>query len=252
MAAHTVKLSSLKAACKSCKLHQLCLPIGLSSNDIEKLDGIIKRNKPLQRGDHLFRSGSPFESIFAVRSGTIKTYTQTESGDEQVTGFYFAGELLGLDAVHNAKHPCSAIALETTSLCEFPFEMLEELSVKIPSLQHQLLRIMSKEIATDQAQLILMGQKSAEERLATYLVNISDRLRLRGFSPTEFYLSMSRKDIGNYLGLTIETISRTFSRFQQEGVLNTRRKYVEIINLAHLKTLAGISYQDIEERLANS
>jgi len=236
-----IKLSALKTACQSCNLHDLCLPLGLDMGDIEKLDKIIKRSRPLQKGEYLFNSGDTFTSIYAVRSGSIKTFSESEQGDEQITGLYLPGELLGLDAINDNKHPCSAIALETTSLCEIPFDTLESLSSDIPELHHQLFRIMSKEIASDQSLLMLMAQKSAEERLAAFLVNLSSRLKVRNFSEVEFNLSMSRKDIGNYLGLTIETISRTFSRFQSEGILSTQRKYVNIHKLDVLKEMAGLS-----------
>lgn len=212
--------------------------------DIDRLDEIIKRNRPLHKGEHLFNTGDNFHSIYAVRSGSIKTFTESEQGDEQITGLYLPGELIGLDAIHDEKHPCSAIALETTSLCEMPFDTLEDLSTQIPELHHQLFRVMSKEIASDQSLLMLMAQKSADERLAAFLVNLSSRLKARNFSETEFNLSMSRKDIGNYLGLTIETISRTFSRFQSEGILSTQRKYVNIHQLDALKELAGFSLEN--------
>lgn len=241
MTSPPIKLSALKTACQSCNLHDLCLPLGLNMGDIGKLDEIIKRSRPLQKGEHLFNSGDNFSSIFAVRSGSIKTFSESEEGDEQITGLYLPGELLGLDAIHANEHPCSAIALETTSLCEIPFGSLETLSTEIPELHHQLFRIMSKEIAADQTLLMLMAQKSAEEKLAAFLVNLSSRLKQRNFSETEFNLSMSRKDIGNYLGLTIETISRTFSRFQSDGLLSTQRKYVNIHKLDGLKELAGLS-----------
>jgi CRP/FNR family transcriptional regulator, anaerobic regulatory protein len=251
-----VKLSTLKTACKSCKLHDLCLPLGLDLSDIDKLDKIIKRRKPLQKGEYLFHTGDNFNSIYAVRSGSIKTYSESEQGDEQITGLYLPGELLGLDAIHDHNHPCSAIALETTSLCEIPFDTLEHMSEAIPSLNKQLFRIMSKEIASDQTLLMLMAQKNAEERLAAFLVNLSSRLKQRNFSETEFYLSMSRKDIGNYLGLTIETISRTFSRFQNEGLLTTQRKYVNILKLHELRNIAGLALdcsvnQKPDDRVAN-
>lgn len=248
-----IKLSALKTACKSCKLHDLCLPLGLEALDIDRLDDIIKRRKPLQKGEYLFRAGDEFTSIYAVRSGSIKTYSENEAGDEQINGLYLPGELLGLDAIHDNRHPCSAIALETTSLCEIPFNSLEEISHHIPGLHRQLFRIMSKEIASDQTLLMLMAQKNAEERLAAFLVNLSSRLKLRNFSESEFYLSLSRKDIGNYLGLTIETISRTFSRFQNDGLLETERKYVKILNMTQLKTIAGLApdcHHD-EEHCAN-
>lgn len=241
MATTSIKLSALKTACKSCSLHDLCLPLGLNLDDIDRLDEIVKRSRPLHKGEYLFNSGETFTSIFAVRSGSIKTFSESEQGDEQITGLYLPGELIGLDAIHDGEHPCSAIALETTSLCELPFNSLEDLSGKIPELHHQLFRVMSKEIAGDQSLLMLMAQKSADERLAAFLVNLSSRLKARNFSETEFNLTMSRKDIGNYLGLTIETISRTFSRFQSDGLLSTQRKYVNIHKLHELKELAGIS-----------
>lgn len=236
-----IKLSALKTACKNCKLHDLCLPLGLNTLDIDRLDDIIKRRKPLQKGEYLFRAGEAFTSLYAVRSGSIKTYSENEQGDEQINGLYLPGELLGLDAIHGDIHPCSAIALETTSLCDIPFNLLEEISQHIPGLHHQLFRIMSKEIASDQTLLMLMAQKNAEERLAAFLVNLSSRLKQRNFSDTEFFLSLSRKDIGNYLGLTIETISRTFSRFQNDGLLETERKYVKILDLPQLKAIAGLT-----------
>ena len=240
-----IKLSALKTACTSCNLHDLCLPLGLDLGDIDRLNEIIKRRKPLQKGEYLFQNGNKFTSIYAVRSGSIKTYTESEQGDEQITGLYLPGELLGLDAIHNNQHPCSAIALETTSLCEIPFNILEELSETVPGLYHQLFRIMSKEIASDEALLMLMAQKNAEERLAAFLINMSHRLKQRNFSETEFHLSMSRKDIGNYLGLTIETISRTFSRFQNDGLLTTQRKYVNILKLDELKAIAGMNHSKL-------
>ena len=236
----TIKLSTLKTACKNCKLHQLCLPLGLENDDMDQLDSIVKRAKPYQKGEYLFQHGDTFNAIYAVRSGSVKTFSQDDTGDEQITGFYLAGEMMGLDAVHEGHHPCSAIALETTSVCKIPFNRLEELSSQLPNLQHQLLRIMSKEITEDQALLILLGQKSAEERVAAYIVNMSDRMDKRGFSSLEFNLSMSRKDIGNYLGLTIETISRTFSNLQQKKLINSQRKHIEITDPEKLRALAGI------------
>lgn len=234
-----VKLDQFKVACKDCNLFQLCLPVGIDARELEELDNIIKRRRPLKRGDHLFHVGTPFQSIYAVRSGSIKTYAPTEDGHEQVTGFHLPGELLGLDAINLEHHPCAAKALETTSLCEIPFDRLEELSTRLPSLQHQLLKIMSKEILHDQSLLMLLGKKSAEERLAALLLSLSERYLQRGFSPTDFYLSMSRNDIGNYLGLAVETVSRLFSRFQDEGLLNVQRKHVCITDLPQLRIIAN-------------
>ncbi len=233
--------ASLKTACESCSLHQLCLPLELAHDDIAELDKIIKRTKPLHRGDYLFEMGDPFTSLYAIRSGSIKTFTSTDEGEEQVTGFHLPSEIVGLDAIISSHHPCSARALETTSVCEIPFERLEALGQKIPGLQRQLLRIMSKEILTDQDMMVWLGKKSAEERLAALLLRISSRFRDRNFSAMEFNLSMSRTDIANYLGLAVETISRLFSRFQQEGLLRVDRKYVEITDYEGLRQMAGIA-----------
>ena len=232
-------LPRLKVACKDCSLFQLCLPVGMDEPDLELLETIIKRRRPLQRGDYLFRLGENFRSIYAVRSGSIKTYTLSDDGSEQVTGFHLPGELVGLDAISTEQHSCSARALETASVCEIPFDRLEELWGKIPSLPRQLLRVMSKEILHDQTLLMLLGKKAAEERLASYLLNLSWRFGRRGFSSREYNLSMSRNDIGNYLGLAVETVSRIFTRFQEEGVLTVQRKHVLLHDLDRLKVLAG-------------
>lgn len=236
---NAVKLDQIKVACKDCNLFQLCLPVGIDAQELEELDNIIKRRRPVKRGEHLFHVGDAFQAIYAVRSGSIKTYTPTEDGHEQVTGFHLPGELLGLDAINLQHHPCAAKALETTSICEIPFDRLEELSTRLPSLQHQLLKIMSKEILHDQSLLMLLGKKSAEERLAALLLSLSNRYQQRGFSPTDFYLSMSRNDIGNYLGLAVETVSRLFTRFQDEGLLSVQRKHVCITDLPRLRAVAN-------------
>jgi CRP/FNR family transcriptional regulator len=236
---NVVRLEQAKVACKDCNLFQLCLPVGMDTRELEELDSIIKRRRPLKRGEHLFHVGSPFQAIYAVRSGSIRTYAPTEDGHEQVTGFHLPGELLGLEAIHLKHHPCAAKAMETTSLCEIPFERFEELCTRLPGLQHQLLTVMSKEILHDQSLLMLLGKKSAEERLAALLLSLSERYQRRGFSPTDFYLSMSRNDIGNYLGMAVETVSRVFSRFQDDHILNVQRKHIFIEDLPQLAIIAN-------------
>ncbi len=231
----------LKVACRECTLFQLCLPVGVSEDDLDLLENIIKRRRPVQRGEYLFQMGESFESIYAVRSGSVKTYTLTEDGREQVTGFHLPGELVGLDAIGGGRHACTAKALETTSVCELPYGQLEDLWSRIPSLPRQLLRIMSREVLQDQILMTLLGKKSAEERLASYLLSLSTRLGQRGFSSHEFNLSMSRNDIGNYLGLAVETVSRVFTRFQDEKVLTVQRRNVRIQDLAALKRISSSS-----------
>lgn len=234
-----INLSQLKVACQDCNLFQLCLPVGIESDDLQELDRIIKRRRPVRRGEHLFEVGEPFTAIYAIRSGSIKSYTPTADGQERVTGFHLPGELLGLGAIHAQTHPCGAKALETASVCELPFDRLEELSARIPSLQHQLLRVMSAEILHDQGLLTLLGKKGAEERLAALLISLSERYAERGFSHQEFHLSMSRSEIANYLGLAVETVSRLFTRFQEEGLLTAQRKYVRLLDLPRMRELAS-------------
>ena len=236
-------MTAIKVACANCNLHNLCLPLGIDSQDIERLDDSINRKRPLSRGEYLFQAGAPFHAIYAIRSGSVKTFTATEDGQDQVTGCHLPGELVGLDAISSDTHNCTARALETTSVCEIPYTQLEELSAHVPSLQRQLLRVMSREILQDEHMMMLLGRKAADERLAAMLVSISNRFKQRGFSPREFNLSMSRNDIGNYLGLAVETVSRLFTRFQEDGLLETERKHVRILDLPRLAELAG-SKQD--------
>ena len=234
-----ISLENIKVACKNCSLSQLCLPMGLAPEDVERLDEIVRRNRPLHRGDHLFREGEPFKALYIVKTGSVKTYAPSEDGGEQVLGFHLPGEIIGLDAIQLEAHGCSAKILETTAVCEVPFDRLEELSSSIPSLQHQMYKLLSKEIGQDTEMLMLLGKKNAEERLAAFLVSLSDRFRRRGFSAKDFYLSMSRHEIGNYLGLAVETVSRLFTRFQDEGLLHVDRKHIELIDLDGLQAILG-------------
>ncbi|HHJ16515.1 MAG TPA: fumarate/nitrate reduction transcriptional regulator Fnr [Gammaproteobacteria bacterium] len=234
-----ISLRDIKVACQECSLKEICLPVGIGQEDLDRLDAIIDRKRPLARGDHLFRVGDGFQSIYAVRSGSLKTYTTSQDGQEQVMGFQLPGELVGLDAIAEDSHPLAAKALETTSVCEIPFTDLESLSGQIGGLQRQLLRVMSQEIRDDEHNMVILGQKSAEQRLAAFLISLSNRFRRRGFSATQFNLSMSRSDIGNYLGLALETVSRLFTRFQNEGLLRVDRKHIELLDREKLCTYSG-------------
>lgn len=239
-----VDLNSLKVMCKECSLHQLCLPKSIQDEDLNRLENIIERKMPLKRGGHLFNEGDPFTAIYVVRAGSLKSYSTTIDGQEQITGFHLPGELVGLEAIGSGVHPCSAKTLETSSVCEVPFSDLEELSQHLPSLQHQLLKLMSNEILEDQELMLLLGKKTAEARLAAYLLSISERFAQRGFSASEFYLSMSRNDIASYLGLAVETVSRMFTRFQDENLISAERKHIIINDRDRLRQLAGLSSQD--------
>ena len=229
--------------CQDCSISQLCIPFTLNEHELDQLDNIIERKKPIQKGHTLFKAGDDLRSLYAIRSGTIKSYTITEQGDEQITGFHLAGDLVGFDAIMNASHPSFAQALETAMVCEIPFDTLDDLSGKMPALRQQMMRLMSGEIKGDQDMILVLSKKNAEERLAAFIWNLSRRYGQRGFSQREFRLTMTRGDIGNYLGLTVETISRLLGRFQKSGMLAVKGKYITIENHAMLEGLAGQSHQ---------
>ncbi|MDA7088280.1 fumarate/nitrate reduction transcriptional regulator Fnr [Pseudomonas sp. SA3-5] len=228
-----------QAHCKDCSLATLCLPLSLNLEDMNSLDEIVKRGRPLKKGEFLFRQSDVFDSVFAVRSGALKTFSLSDSGEEQITGFHLPSELVGLSGMDTETYPVSAQALETTSVCEIPFERLDELSIVLPQLRRQLMRVMSREIRDDQQMMLLLSKKTADERIATFLVNLSARFRARGFSPNQFRLAMSRNEIGNYLGLAVETVSRVFTRFQQNQLLEAEGKSVHILDPIELCALAG-------------
>ena len=241
-----ISLEEIKIACRGCNLATLCLPRDLSPEDIDKMDKIVTRNRPFHRGDHLFKEGDTFRSLFVIKTGSVMTYTPYEDGSDKVLGFHFSLELIGLDAITDERHHCSAKVLETTAACELPFERFEELSTTIPSLQHQMYSLLSKEIAHNAEMLTHLGKKSAEVRLAVFLTELSTRFKQRGFSATDLNLSMSRHEIGSFLGLAVETVSRLFTRFQDEGLLRVERKHVEILNPAGLQ---AIIHQDGQTNL---
>jgi len=225
--------------CQDCSISQLCIPYTLNEQELDQLDNIIERKKPIQKGETLFKAGDELKSLYAIRSGTIKSYTITEQGDEQITGFHLAGDLVGFDAVSRQRHLSFAQALETSMVCEIPFDILDELSGRMPKLRQQIMRLMSSEIMGDQEMILLLSKKNAEERLAAFLHNLSTRFSERGLSAREFRLSMTRGDIGNYLGLTVETISRLLGRFQKIELIKVKGKYVTILDPVVLAQLAG-------------
>jgi len=225
-------------ACKDCGIHGLCSEVNGSEVDLRLPETIVRNRRVFERGDLLFRTDEPVRTIYAVRSGSVKTYVLTKNGRMQITGFHIAGELLGLGAMSARYFTTEAMALETTMVCEVPIEMIEFYSKEIPSVRQQMLKILSREILDNQELMLLLGKKSADERLATFLLSISQRFRRRNYSPSEFNLSMSRSDIGNYLGITEETVSRVFTRFQNEGLLATERRQVQLLDLERLDNIA--------------
>ncbi|GLS84572.1 electron transport transcriptional regulator EtrA [Paraferrimonas haliotis] len=227
--------------CHDCSMGPLCIPFTLDNTELDKLDNIIERKKPIQKGEQLFKTGDGLKALYAIRSGTIKSFTITEQGDEQITGFHLAGDVIGFDGIHANQHQSFAQALETSMVCEVPYDMLDELSGSMPKLRQQIMRLMSNEISVDQEMILLLSKKNAEERLSSFIVNLANRFGSRGFSSKEFRLSMTRGDIGNYLGLTVETISRLLGRFQKTGLIEVKGKYITIIDIDGLTELAGIA-----------
>jgi CRP/FNR family transcriptional regulator len=234
-----VNVQTLKASCAACSMHQLCLPMGLEDADIDRLDKIIGRRRRLARDEALYKMGDPFRNLYAVRFGHFKTYQVNAAGETQITGFQMAGELLGMDAISADRHHCDAVALEDSEVCEIPFANLEELFGQVPALLRHFHRIMSREITREQNAMLLLGNMRAEQRFAVFLVNKSARYAARGYSPTSFQLRMSREDIGNYLGLTIESISRLLSRFKKLGLLRVDKREVTLLDPARLKAMAA-------------
>jgi CRP/FNR family transcriptional regulator len=227
------------AMCQTCGLRELCLPAGLSPPEMERLDGIVNRKRSMKRGNYLYRGGSELQSLYAVRTGFLKTCVLHDDGREQVAGFHMMGELLGMDAIGSGRHVSDAIALEDSEVCEIPFGEFERLSRDLPTLQQHFHRIMSREIARDYGVMLLLGSMRAEERLATFLLNLSQRFAARGYSSTQFILRMTREEIGSYLGLKLETVSRAFSHFQSEDIVAVQNKNIEIKDIERLRTLVG-------------
>ena len=229
--------AALKVACSSCNLRELCVATGLEPEEMARLDDVVATRRRVKRGKALFRSGEAFDSLFAIRTGVLKTCVIAEDGREQVTGFQMAGELIGLDGIVGAQHTCHAVALEDTEVCVIPFERLEDLSRELKSLQHHVHRIMSREIVREHGVMLLLGNMRSEERLAAFLLNLLQRLQARGFSSTELVLRMTRQEIGSYLGLKLETISRTFSKFAADGLIEVRQKHLRVLNRDGLQAI---------------
>jgi CRP/FNR family transcriptional regulator len=234
-----IDVNKLRSACSNCSLRELCLPAGLDADELAQVDKMVNRRRPIRRGDYLYRAGADLQALYAIRTGFIKSCVLHEDGREQVAGFHMMGELLGLDAISSGHHLCDAVALEDTEVCEIPFAMLERLSREIPALQQHFHRIMSREIVRDHGVMLLLGSMRAEERLAAFLLNLSQRFATRGYSSTEYNLRMTREEIGSYLGLKLETISRVLSRFQEEGLIEVRNKYLKLIDVERLREVVG-------------
>jgi CRP/FNR family transcriptional regulator len=233
------KTASVPVACSSCNLRELCLPVGFSKPELDRLDSLVTLRRSVPRGEALFRNGDGFDAMYAVRTGFFKTRVLSEDGREQITGFQMAGELLGLDGICDNAHTCDAVALEDSQVCVISYGHLEELSREFPELQRQFHRIMSREIVRDHTVMLLLGGMRAEERVAAFLLNLTQRLQARGFSHSSVVLRMTREEIGTYLGLRLETVSRCFSKFQTDGVLQVKDRQIQVLDPAALRQLAG-------------
>lgn len=234
----------LKIACSNCNLRELCMPLGFTNQEMKKIDDVVKTRRRIKQGELLFGHGDTFTSLFAIRTGFFKTSVSTEDGREQVIGFQMAGEIVGLDGIVNDLHSCNAVALEDAEVCIMPFANIETLSREFPQLQRHIHKIMSREIVRENNVMMLLGNMRAEERLAGFLLNLVQRLHARGFSQSEIILRMTREEIGSYLGMKLETVSRTFSKFSEEGIIEVKQRYVHIIKPDMLKKIFNLQTCD--------
>jgi len=238
-----MKPEMIKVACSNCNLRELCMPMGLSDHDLERLDDLVAIRRKIKRGATLFRTGDKFTSLYAIRTGFFKTCLASEDGRDQVTGFQMAGEIIGLDGIVNDQHSCNAVALEDAEVCVMPFDRIEEISREVTALQHHVHKIMSREIVREHGVMLLLGSMRADERVAAFLLNLVQRLHSRGFSQSELVLRMTREEIGSYLGLKLETVSRTFSKFVDDGVVEVKQRHVRILNPEALQRMVNAQPQ---------
>jgi|PersoiStandDraft_1058852.scaffolds.fasta_scaffold18896_2 CRP/FNR family transcriptional regulator len=234
------KIAQCRTMCSTCNLRELCLPCcGLTRSEMDVADRLVFNRSRVRRGESLYRTGDRFTSLYAVRNGFFKSTALLENGRNQVTGFSMTGEVLGMDGIGPERHTCNTIALEDSDVCAIPFARLQELAHEIPSLQRQFHKMMSREIVREHGVMLLLGSMNAEERLAMFLLNLSQRFAARGYSPSEFNLRMTREEIGSYLGLKLETVSRTLSKFQEEGMIGVQQKFIRVLNSAGLERVMG-------------
>ena len=215
------------------------MPVGLEPGDLQRLDDLVATRRKIRRRETLFRNGERFTSLYAIRTGVFKTRVASEDGRDQVTGFQMAGEIIGLDGIVNNQHTCDAVALEDSEVCVMPFDRIEELSREVTALQRHVHQIMSREIVREHGVMLLLGSMRAEERLAAFLLNLVQRLHARGFSRHELVLRMTREEIGSYLGLKLETVSRTLSKFMEDGIVDVRQRNLRILDADALRRLVN-------------
>ncbi len=235
---------SIQVTCSNCNLRELCMPVGLDAEQMQRVEEVVATRRKIKRGGMLFQNGEAFTSLYAIRTGFFKTCVATEDGRYQVTGFQMAGEIVGLDGIVTNHHSCDAIALENAEVCVMPFNRLEEISREVTALQSHVHKVMSREIVREHSVMLLLGSMRAEERLAAFILNLVQRLHARGFSSSELILRMTREEIGSYLGLKLETVSRTFSKFVEDGMVEVKQRHVRIINPDALQRLVNASREN--------
>ncbi|GAB3376675.1 fumarate/nitrate reduction transcriptional regulator Fnr [Lysobacter rhizosphaerae] len=250
--APVLDLATIRHGCAHCSLQQLCLPAGINPTELQQLDEIVRRRRPVARGERLYRPGDALTAVYVARDGAFKTVSISEEGEEQVVGFHLPGELIGLDALGAGTHRCEAVALTTANVCEVPFDQLATIAAQLPSLQHQLLRVIGRSVGRDQDHLGMLLRRQAGERIALFLHGLSERYRNIGQSATQFKLPMSREDIAHYLGLALETVSRGFTRLQEDGVIDLAGRRVDIRNPAELSRLAHSAEHEEPRRSARA
>jgi CRP/FNR family transcriptional regulator len=230
----------LRVTCSNCLLRQLCLPPGLSHRDLECAENLVSTRLRIRRGASLYRGGDPFKSLYAVWRGSLKTTTSSADAREQVTGFYMSGDMIGFDGLAAGSHACDVLALEDSEVCVFPYQRLEEVVSTVPALRQHVQRMMSRDIVRQQHLMLMLGGMHAHERLAAFLVDLSDRFEVRGYSRREFILRMTRAEIGSLLGLTLETVSRVLSQFARDGLIDLRNvKQISLSDPEKLRRIAG-------------
>jgi len=234
----TLSTKKPAVACQNCSLSDLCLPRGLNREELELLEKSINKTVKVKKRDYLYHRDDQQHAIYAVKAGAIKTSLSTPDGEEQILGFYLPGDLLGFDAFAHNHHTCDAQALDDSLVCELNMDNFQDLCGKIASMRGQMLRQIGSEIEREHMLLLTLGQMRTEERLATFLSRLSARNAERGFSITEFYLPMARHDLANYLGMAVETLSRMFSRLQDEKVIDVQHRLIKILDMGRLKQLA--------------
>ena len=229
--------AKFEVTCSNCNLRELCLPGALCAEDLARVENVVYARRRVKRGEPLFKAGAEFNAVYAIRSGFFKTSVVDKEGREQVTGFHMGGELIGLDGLGSGAYNATATALEDSEVCVLPYALVEQLAREIPALQRHLHSVLAREIVRDHGVMMLLGSMRAEERLATFLLNLSKRFVRRGYSASDFHLRMTREELGSYLGLKLETVSRLFSTFQKEGYIDVEQKHVRIVDVAGLQSV---------------